>query len=282
MLVLVMAACSQVSQTPPSETPSEESPLVSLTLSNGNGLEFFAGADDTENILVLEAVKQGSTSALSLLSEKGMTLDQLTPHDIFWAFAKPGTPMPSVLKNENMTQQRIQGWASELLAKPPENTTLAAQAVDIACNNGPFLQNYISLGQPQGGNQFLALDKTPAGGSPFTAYVEPGLPNVRYKFERTTVFNTKWYGSICGRSVQNSTNNHYVGFTYYGPYMTFEYSKNGSVWTQSIYTPKVIPANGVHWHNYIWFGSNQKRITVKRVLPADQFDLANVSNGFGF
>jgi hypothetical protein len=278
ILMLAVAACSQVSQTPAPETPSEQAPLVNLTLSNGNGLEFYAAADNPENILVLEAVKEGGSSALGLLSEKGMTLNQLTAHDIFWAFAKPGTAVPSALTHEDTkASQRTQGWASELLAETPESTTIAAQGVTVACDNGPFLQNYINLGLPQGPNTFLALDKTPAGGSPFATYIDPNLPTVRYKFDRTT-FNSKWYGSICLKAVQNSANNHNVGTTYFGPYMTFEYL-SGGVWKHIGVSPKVVPANWTLWYNYVWITDHTlKRITVQRALAQDQFDIANVSD----
>ncbi len=267
--LLVLSACQNTSAPAPSVTNGSDSTEVEVNLSNGNTLEF-AYEQETDSVLVIESGEDNSASAIKTLADND---NEPTPLGMFWAFSDPGTPVPTFLTDKYGEPSGEQGSGINLLANTSVEGSLEVAAKKVACDDGVFLSALIKYLRST--NPFFKLNKKPSNYSGFVKYdfytLAAGGAHPRYKFTKTK-YVKRWYGSLCGRSVQKSTNNHYIGGFYFGPLLKWEYYSGG--WK----TWKVheIPANSTHWYHYYWDAASpfSRRVKIERAMPKDQFDIA--------
>ena len=275
---------------------ANESTLITLSLENGNKLEFFElETADTDDFLVLESHDCTDCSALATIASK-MGEDNYTAHDIFWAFSKPGTPVPDKLvaqqKTLNITSQ-LQGWALTKM-----EAEASSRGNGIACNNNSF-RNSIAGGFLSGPT-WIGYDKTP---NRYSSFYEDCLDPFnngrcvgdRYQYNATYHNAKRWAGKICAKSVQASYNDHNIKWcggscsidpscsnryyceTYIGPTISFQYLENGSWYTYkngNKVASYEIAANRTQVQSW-WLRADQPtsfRLKVENAKGYDEFD----------
>ncbi len=300
-VLLTLCSCEKNEiDTPPEFTTSQNTSgssenFAKITLNDGNEISFYS-IDDKQlsGVFLLEESDCGECSALDNLSK--VSENKLSGQEIFWALSEPGTHVPHFLKEtSNNTKSKngtslAQGWGRNTEKISP----IIIGTLPIACNNSYFTNSIADgfIGTPE----FVRLDKTPANYSAFKndcANLAPSACNngPRYKFSKTYSGIKEWKGKICSRAVQNSSNNHYNGYTfcypqpcnagsgYIGPELYFEYKWNGQ-WKsiKNIFQggPKgfEVPANKTKVYTYSLSTSQTTsfRLRVKNAMKKDQFD----------
>jgi len=284
-------------KTATTETNKTQSTLINIPLDNGNELQFFELETTTDNneFLVLESHECTDCSALSTIGDK-MGADNYNAHDIFWAFSKPGTPIPNKLVSQERSLLKAtnqQGWA--LTEMESEATS---RGYNIACNNSSF--RTIPGGFLDGAT-LIRYDKTPRSSSIFTTdcfdFANDGRcwGGSRYKYKATFNNINKWIGKACVKAVQANYNDHYVEWcgsscsanpsctnyrsckTYVGPEIRFQRYVNGSWYTlQDGHKTASYEASANRTHSYTWWASSSQRrsfrIDVRYAKNYDEFD----------
>jgi len=275
-----------------------------LSMDNGNELQFFPEEDATSNdFFVLETGTCQSCSALGTLKDLGKK--EYTAKDIFWAFSKPGTAIPFQFNNQKslLPESHIgtQGWG---LKSMNENRTASqSRNSDIACENKEFRSSI--AGGFLDGVTTVRYDKTPLNYSYFTedclapfndGRCWPGDQRYSYRL-RTSDPVRRWAGKVCVRAVEKSYNDHDIYWcggdcpidpycdndsstyceAYFGPEITFERYYKGKwvlIKSGSKTAKSMAPKNKTKW--YSWWGSSADpqhyRLQVKNALAYDEFD----------
>lgn len=262
---------------------------LDIELPTGNKLQFFVTEEPEEDVIVIEIGECVDCSVLSTF--KKLHKDNYTALDLFWAFSKPGTNSLATLDNmfkKSETSKRLQqGWA---ISKIKTSTPPLPKSTDYACNDSWFTSSIAGGFQA---HVFKRLNMRPVSSSSFnrkcltTNFYDGQCHNYpRYSYWARYTNTTRWAGKICGRSVQNSYNNHYYtvysggrSHTYYfGPEIKLQYH-DGHKWAtlkdrNGKYLSLEIPANRTWYMDYVFSSSSRRdyRLWVDNAKGYDQFD----------
>ncbi|CAN5838978.1 hypothetical protein BH24ACT15_BH24ACT15_33540 [soil metagenome] len=293
--------------------------LASFPLRSGNLLELYDVANaGLKGVLMLESGKSHTGVLSNVPGLRGLAV---SPLDVYWALSLPGTPLPEILTEMFISPagDAPQGWGgTALLAAYPNPTEVPpagstadddpAESLtgrvepqaggDLACSN-PSFNSSIAFGFLSD-DPFIRNDKTPNNYSAFyDDCLNPGFGECvgepRYRYTANAGLVNQWRGKVCGRAVQNASNDHIVDFVdengvefsvYYGPSIAFEYYWSGWRLMESN-SGKValvtIPANALYHINWAWYTSEPTghRISIRYAKGNDEFDIMmDRSGGF--
>ncbi len=266
------------------EQDNSSKKTAEILLSNGIKVSFIQVKDsEVDGVFILEEGDCLNCSALTALKQHSSK--DLSSNEIFWALSNPGTAIPSFLEKPSSDQQKMtiqQGWGRSLQLKSSNDTVdEKASSSVIACKNRDFLQGVATA-------DFVRLDKTPENyrsfindcNKPGTASCSKGT---RYRYAATFNNVTKWTGRMCSKSVQNSSNDHFVTLscngipcrTYKGPEIYYEYFSEGRWKSLTNNIPYRVGPNSKVFKTHVWDESKKVkcRIRVKNAMKKDQFDI---------
>lgn len=266
----------QIFPAPDGTTSGMEPMKATVELDNGNKL-FFVTDKENEAVMVVEEHDCIDCSAIEFLGEK--MGDDMSAYDVFWAFSKPGTEVPAVLKAEAGTGQKSgnQGWARTDLGKGQAESDLKG----YACNNSSF-----ASGSWLGGTaNYIRYDKRPNEwggffGDCWNPFANGGcVDGPRYQSSAGYNGVTHFKGRLCARNIENSSQDHYYAGLYRGPGLTFtKRASNGNFYTMTIDGTTAyweIGANQLK--SYTWYVINTNggdyRAQVRYAKRYDEFDI---------